>query len=164
MIGVLLAFALAAAVPPVTEENAVREFAATCVAHFSDLAGLKRAAAGSPRGYVLGDAGNPYVSRVWTAAAVSIAYYEGGVRSSQFAPQCTLTADLTATVDRNRLDRAVAALPGASALDAATVKWLGGRKAWLLEGSGSVVVKVDAARPGRIILSLQPVFPDRSTR
>lgn len=152
------ALALAAAAGPMNEEEAVREFATICIAHFRDLAAVKRAAAASSHPYLLHDAGSVYSSRVWTSPGVSIDYYEGGRMSSRFGPQCTLTADLSHPADTRRLYGAVARMPGAAKFDSVLAPWLDG-PAWTLPGLKTVVVQVDAARRQRVILSLQPVTP-----
>lgn len=155
--------ASAAAAGSVTEEAAVREFATICVAHFRDLAGVKRAAAASSRRYALRDDGDPRSSLVWTSPGISIDYFQGFTISARVGPQCALTADLARPADPQRVYAAVAALPGAARIDVGSGRWFGG-KAWVLPGTKTAVARVDAARPRQITLSLQPAAPARGTR
>ena len=155
MSAALLAFALVGAAQPVTEKDAVREFAAICVDHFQNLAGMKQAAAASPRGYVLEDANSEYLSRIWRSPGLTIDYYQGGVRSSQF-PECKLTADLVRPVVKRRVYDALASLPGSTTAP----RW-SGEGAWVVPKKGTVVAKIDAGQHRRITLSLQPLFPKR---
>ncbi len=158
MSAALLAFALAAGTQSVTEEDAVREFSTICVAHFFDLAGMKQAAAASPLGYVLEDAGTGYRARVWRSPDVAIDYYEGGLMSSQF-PECKLTATLSGPASKRLLYGALARLPGSTRAAGSF-----GKQTWVVPEKGTIVAMIDAARPEHVVLTLQSILPIESKR
>ncbi|MDF7774926.1 hypothetical protein P1X14_06695 [Sphingomonas sp. AOB5] len=150
-------------VRPTSEQAAVAEFEATCVANFRDVEGLKSAAAASSRGYAFDDKG-PLDWRSWSSAYGGVYYYQGRPEGSAITPECNLTSYTRLAVDDDLLMselRAMIARQNGAQVVRTSFRT---RPVWRWRDAAgkpmAVIVALDPRTPQQITLSLRPGVAD----
>jgi hypothetical protein len=167
MITSLIAFALLAqqaASAPVktsTEEEAVREFEATCVAGLYDFATLRAAASASPRSYVFHESRFTETWHVWESAYGSLGFLQGSAMTSDLIPKCDLMSYTRAAVDAHALEAALAAMANRHKGTRVAKGFWDYDLAWSWrDGAGRpqmVAVRFNSQAPRQITLHLLPI-------
>jgi hypothetical protein len=149
-------------VRPSTEAMAVEDFGASCMGSLYNRAAVIKAAAVSPRKYVMTPTTADAQVTSWNSSWGSLHYVQPapGTRAETL-PQCNLTAFTRNPVDRKKLDGAISDMIDQKVRSRVTEAHRGDHIAWSWtdgEGRGMTLVSVlDKKTPQQITLSLQSV-------